>query len=325
VIARFSGSSLSVKLFEHDDDWMEGTPSEWDVAIDGQWQPKLVTRAGASDYTLAQDLPQGEHSVELYKRSEAQNGVTQLLGFDFHGGTLLPPPARRRRRLEVVGDSAAAGFGIEGVGLGPDCPGPDWAAQWQNFHKSFGAVLAEMLDAELAGTVYSGKGMAKNIWPEDKDTMPKLFGRANPIDPRSVWDFASFVPDAVIVMMGGNDFAIGQPVDEGPATLGEFIEAYDGFVADLRQKYAQAHVFLSASPSASDAEPPGRNTRTNVLAGIQAVLDRRQAAGDAHVYAFHPRIATPDELTACNGHGTPEFHQRVASELAVALRAKTGW
>jgi hypothetical protein len=304
---------------------MTGGPSEWDVAIDGQWQPKLVMGRAATTYALATNLPAGVHVVELYKRSEAQTGTTQFLGYDFGNGTLLAPPVRRARRIEIIGDSEAAAFGVEGVGQGPMCPDFNYAAKWQNFRRSFGTRLADALQAEIVGTVYSGKGMVKNIWHPDKDTMPILFPRADPVDDVSVWNFAEYVPDVVVIMIGGNDFAIGQPVDEGPATLAAFTDAYDAFVANLRAKYAAVHVFLATSPSVSDADPPNRKSRTNVMAGIEGVVTRRRGAGDAKVYSVTPAVALPSELTGCEGHGSPEFHQRVANELEPIIREKARW
>lgn len=320
AIARFSGTQVSVKLEERSAAWMEGAPSHWDVAIDGVLQPKLVLSPGVHDYVLATGLPHGDHVVELYKRTEAQNGTTKFRGYDFAGGMLLAPPARRTRRIEVIGDSGIAGFGIEGEGA--DCPGPDWGSQWQNFRAAMGEQLGGALDAEVQGTVYSGKGMAKNIWHPDTDTMPRLFPRALPNDPSSTWDFSRYVPDVVVIMIGGNDFAIGQPVDEGPATLAEFTEAYDAFVVKLRAVYPAAYVFLAVSPSVSDAEPAGRSSRTNVLAGVEDVVARR---ADARVSSVVPPIAQPSELTACNGHGNAAYHRRLAADVAAAVRAKTGW
>lgn len=325
IIARFQGSSVSVRLNEIDESWMEGAPSEWDVAIDGVWQSKLVTVPGEKVYVIKADLPTGEHVIELFKRSEAQNGTTQFLGFDFGAGSLLAPPPRKARRLEIIGDSAAAGFGVEGVGLGPDCPGPDWAAKWQNFRRSLGVRLGEGLDAEVVGTVYSGKGMAKNIWHPDKETMPVIFSRSNPNDPTTSWDFSSYVPHVVVIMIGGNDFAVGQPTDEGPATVEAFTAAYEAFVVTLRDRYPEAHVFLVTSPSVTDAEPAGRSSRTNVMAGIANVISRRNGAGDTRVHAIAPPVADASELTGCNGHGSPEFHRRVANDLTPTIQAKTGW
>lgn len=327
VVARWSGTSVSVKMNEIVYSWQEGAPSEWDVTIDGNLLPKVVMQPGSHDYALATGLPAGEHTVELFKRSEAQNGITQFLGFDFGGGALLAPPGRKIRKIEFIGDSQPAAFGIEGtMGNGNDCDGPDWSARWQNFHKSVGVDLANELNAELNGTIYSGKGIYKNIWHPDLETMPQLFLRADPIDNKSTWDFSLYTPSAVLIMMGGNDFAIGQPTDEGgPATLAQFTDAYEGFTKTIREKYAEAHIFLIVSPSVSDGQPAGRQARTNVMTGIHTTVERRHAAGDDRVYEVIPPVATPDELTACDGHGTPAFHQRLADQLAPLVRAATGW
>lgn len=327
IVARFQGTSVSVAMNEIDDDWMEGAPSEWQVSIDGAITQRLVMTRGQSSYTLATGLPDAPHTVELYKLSEAQNGMTQFRGFEFAGGTLLAPPARKTRHLEVIGDSSSAGFGIEGVGQADagDCPGPDWSAHWQNFRKSWGQRLADTVDAELHGTVFSGKGIAQNIWPTDTETLPVMFLRTLPPRAGSTWDFSQWRADAVVIMAGGNDFAIGQPVDLGPATPAQFTSAYSAFVARIRQEYPQAHIFLTVSPSTEDESPPGRFTRTNILAGVQAVTNEKNAAGDAKVYWFAPSVQPKSELVACNGHGTPAWHDRVAAEIAAFMKPKLGW
>ena len=329
ILARFEGPSVSVDLAENDEDWMDGAPSEWDVAVDGAWGDKIVTTPGVHTYPLASGLGPGPHQVELYKRTEAQNGVTQLRGFDFGGGRLVEPPLRSTRRIEIIGDSVAAGFGIEGVGFpGNDCPGLDHSAGWQNFRKSFGALLGKRLDAEVHATVYSGKGLAKNIWRLDKETMPRIFSLANPVDFTSTYDFA-WKADVVVMMMGGNDFSEGQPDESegnGPATPAEFLDAYRSFVETLRTHYPQAHVILAVSPSVSDERDElGRRPRTQITSATTTVALERQAVGDARISTFAPGIARAGELAGCNGHGTPAFHERLAEEMTVVVKEKTGW
>ena len=314
---------LAVKLREIEETWMlDGAPSEWDVTVDGVLAPThiVTTSNTTSDFTLATGLAAGEHEVELYRRSEAQNGATQLLGFDLGGATLLAPPPRKTRRIEIVGDSAAAGFGILNDG---GCPGAEWAAAYENFHLSFGAIAGDLLGAEVMGSVYSGKGMAKNIYRPDTDTMPLLYPRASPTDTATSWDFARYASDAMVIIIGGNDFAIGQGSDEPPATLDEFAAAYDGFVTYARTKNPATHIFMVTSPSISDDNPPGRFTRTNVKAGIARVLASHSA--DAKLYALEPTSATVDQLTACDGHGNEAWHRLLAKDVATAVTAKLGW
>jgi lysophospholipase L1-like esterase len=327
VIARFEGTRVSVRLREKVETWMDGGPSEWDVAVDGVWKPKIVTNAtgAAQSYVIDEALADGPHVVELYRRSEAANGTTQFLGYDFGGGKLLPPPPRMARRIEMVGDSIVSGYGVEGVGLVPACPPPGYAARYENFRVTMGARLGEIFGAEVAGTAFSGKGVARNAWVEDKDTLPVLFERSLPNDPKSKWEFSKFVPDIVVVMAGGNDFAIGLPVDQGPATLTEFTAAYGTLLAALRREYPAAHLLVTVPPPVTDIEPPGRNTRTNVVTGVNTVVAQRNAIGDAKVYAFEPERGDASEHTGCDGHPNAQFHERVAKELAAEIRARVGW
>ncbi|AKU93617.1 Acetylxylan esterase [Labilithrix luteola] len=328
VIAQFTGTDrISVTLEELALPWMQGGPSEWDVAIDGVLQPKLVLQLGSHDYVLAEGLsPDDAHTVELYRRSEAQNGVTRFVGYDFHDGTLLSPPPRARtsRRLEVIGDSQVAAFGVEGAAVGPNCPGIHWAAHYENFRESFGALMGERFGAEVFGTAYSGKGMARNITSTDRETMPILFGRTNPLDASSVWDW-SWIPDVVVVQIGGNDFAIHLPVDDGPPTFDEFTSAYRGFVTNVRNHYPNAFLLLVLSASTREDIPPGRASRTNVWSALERIVGEHVQQGDDKIANFAPPTASEDERRGCGGHGTPEFHQRIAKQIGDVLSEKVGW
>src|SRR5262249_45913321 len=155
------GTDVSVSLSDFAETWMEGIPSYWDVSIDhGAWHSIKMTPDNQTHvYALASDLPPGEHEVELFKRTETQTGITQFLGFDFHGGRSLPPPERQKRRIEVMGDSQASGFGIEMLDAPDlDCPGADHSGTYQSYHKAWGSLLGTAFDAEVHAIVYSGKG-----------------------------------------------------------------------------------------------------------------------------------------------------------------------
>jgi lysophospholipase L1-like esterase len=175
------------------------------------------------------------------------------------------------------------------------------------------------------GSSLSGKGIHQNIWTTDTDTLPASFLRTLPMETSSTWSFAEWKPDVVVVMAGGNDFAEGKPVDHGPASLGEFTEAYRQLVAKLRAEYPQAHLVLTVSPTTDDNEPPGSNTRTNIATGAQTVATERNGQGDASVYFFAPGKAAKSEMTGCYGHGSPALHQRIANELAAFITPKIGW
>jgi hypothetical protein len=314
VLARFDGTAVSVKLKEHADDWMEGKPSYWEFTIDkGDWHAlAMIPDDQPHDFELAKGLPRGPHTVEIYKRSETQTGITQFLGFDFHGGKSLPPPARQQRKIEVMGDSFATGYGVENT-TSPDtiCPGVNWGGIWENFRKSWGALLGVMFDAEVHGIVYSGKGLRNNVWPTDRDTLLDYYARADP-NPQiansnpPLFDLKSWIPDVIVMTQGS--------CDDGSA---EFRTAYRNFVVDvLRARGPNTHIFMGIVSAGN---------RDGVAAAANSIIAERAAVGDHKMYRLDIPVFTWEEVTACMGHGTPAWHERVANQIAAQIRASVGW
>lgn len=314
IVTRFSGTSVSVTMREADEDWMDGVPSYWDVWIDRA--PKAVIAMTADGqphvFELASNLPAGAHEVELYKRSEMQTGITQFLGFDFHEGKSLRPPARAPRHIEAMADSYGTGYGIMTLNApNLECvPAPNHAGRHQNFREAWPALLAARFGAELEGTVYSGKGLTRGIWPTDDDGLIDYYNRSNPNPALAhtppLFDLKSWVPDAIFLAQG--------TVDNG---LGDFRTVYRDFVVNqLRARAPNAHIFLIV---------PGRVARDKWIDTVNSVAAERAAAGDLKVHAVIPKQEEAEEMTACGFHGSPQYHQRFANEIAAVVTAKLGW
>ena len=318
ILARFDGSAVSVKFSEFAEPWMEGAPSYWEVRIDkGDWVPiAMIADNQPHVFELAKGLPPGPHQVELFKRSETQTGMTQFLGFDFHGGKSLAPPPRQTRKIEVMGDSQATGFGIEMLNApNHDCPGADHGGRWQNFRKAWGGRLGERFDAEVHGIVFSGKGVVKNITPADPDTLVKHYARTNPnpalqnSNPQ-LFDLTSWIPDVIVLTHGSIDF--GASVDPS-----EFRAVYRAFVINqLRARSPSTHIFLSVL---------GRGAREVITDLANSIVAERAAMGDDRIHAFVANDYTWEEMVACNGHGTPAWHDRITTEIAAEITKKVGW
>lgn len=313
IVTRFSGTAVSVTLSEFAETWMDGAPSTWDVSID-HGPPRMITMTADDQphvFELAAGLPPGDHEVELYKRSEMQTGITQFLGFDFHGGRALPPPSRKPRHIEAMADSYGTGYGIEMLDApNLDCPGADHGGRWQNFRKAWPSLLAERFGADLEGTVYSGKGLTRGIWPTDTDGLIDYYNRSNPNPATAnnppLFDLKSWVPDVIVLVQG--------TVDNG---LGNFRAVYRDFVVDqLRARAPDAHIFLVV---------PGRIARQKWIDTVHSVANERAAAGDHKVYAVVPGEEQPAEMNGCGYHGSPVYHQRIANEIGAVIAEKTGW
>lgn len=318
VRLRFRGGEVGVTL---DDSAGSGGPSEWDVAIDGVWRSApLVLTAGRVTYPLAEGLPITEHSVELYRRTEAVGGRTQLIGVRLGSGVLLPPPPARRRVFEFLGDSLTNGYGIEGAG--PQCV---YSAATQNFHTTFAAQLASALDADEVGVAYQGKGLTKNYERANPVLFPELYGRALPDDPLSVWAPARLVPDAIFIMVGANDFLQERKAVFDPPNLATFEAAYEALLSRARANAPAAHLFALVGPTQSDTTPARYGARTDQTTAVTTAVQARQLAGDAklHYIALAPEPAT--ELGGCDYHPSQAVHDRAAAELIPAVRALTGY
>jgi hypothetical protein len=317
IIARFDGSQVSVTLSDFAEPWMEGTPSYWEYTIDGgDWHPLAMTPDNQPHiYPLAAGLPPGEHTVELFKRSETQTGATQFLGFDFHGGRSLPSPERQKRKIEVMGDSQASGFGIEMLDApNLDCPGADHSGTYQNFRKAWGSLLGTRFDAEVHGIVFSGKGIIKNVWPTDTDALVDYYARTNPnpaiAQSAQLFDMTSWVPDVIVLTQGSVDFGSG--VDDGA-----FRTAYRKFVVEtLRARAPNAHIFMSVL---------GKGGRGVIDDVGRQIVQERAAVGDDKMHVFLANVYEWNEMTACNSHGNPAWHERIANELAAAVAPALGW
>jgi lysophospholipase L1-like esterase len=299
VVARFTGSSVGVRL--------AGKANFFDVRIDGQLMPTLATAQGREDYPLASNLGPGAHEVSVFRRTEAREGITTFLGFTFDpAGELLPPGPPSERRLEIVGDSTTCGYGVEGKNS--NCP---FTLATENYDVTYGPVAARAVGAELITVAWSAKGMYRNFAGDMTDTMPILYERTLP-DPSSKWDFTSWIPHAVVINLGSNDFQKGDP---GQA----YVTTYTAFVHHVRENYPDALIICALGPKLS-----GQQLAT-ARGYVTAMVDTLTSQGDAHIAFLELPQAEPEDGFGCGGHASVATHQRMGETLAGALRSKLGW
>jgi lysophospholipase L1-like esterase len=316
----FEGQGLTVEL----DDSSKADPEQsnhYQVLIDGEPTLDLAVTPGVHEYTLASGLAPGAHRVALYKKTEAfvGNGAFRSFSVVGNGAKPLDLPARPQRRLEFVGDSITCGYGNEATIEAPPSGNPSsgFTAENEDHYRSYGALAARSLGAELHATCISGIGVTRDYGGKTSDQMPVLYGRTLPFAPEPAWDFASYLPDAVIVNLGTNDFGKGVP-DQA-----SFERAYDTFLADLRQRHPNAHLACLTGPMFTNAWPAGEERLTKINQWVSRAVERRKAEGDARIsfFALTPQSPPFGE----DWHPTLHTHARMARELEGHLREKLGW
>jgi lysophospholipase L1-like esterase len=316
----FEGDAVSVRLADRGSDDPKKA-NRYQVLVDGKPGQELAVFPKQEVYELATRLGPGQHRVALHRLTESNVGKTAFLGFVLHGknARMADLPARPARRLEVVGDSISCGYGNE-VSIEPPPrgnPATGFTPQNENHYLAYGALTARTFGAELYTECVSGIGVTRDYGGNSSNQMPDIFARTLPSDAEPGWDFARYVPDAVIVNLGTNDFGKGVPDDV------TFIAAYEGFIAQLRELYPHAHLVCATGPTTSDTWPAGEGRLTKFNAWVSGVDERRNQGGDGNVsfLAFTPQKPPVGE----DWHPTLVTHKKMSAELNAHLRKVLGW
>jgi lysophospholipase L1-like esterase len=316
---RFQGTSLKAKLAETP---LYKGPSEYDVVIDDKPQTApLVPNEGTADYVLATGLASGTHVVELRRRTEGQVGITQFLGFDYGGGTLLAPPVLPAHKIEFVGDSESAGYGL-------DCANgtESFTGATEDEPKAFPALIAAGLGAVHYNISYAGKGVLRNYDDEDTDTFAGIYVRSLPDDTESAWSFSSWVPDLVFLALGTNDY--GNPDARAAPDADAFTAKYGELVALIRQKNPSAHIMCVVEPDLNDGYPAGWDAYTHVSNALKAVVAQTNDP-KVHYYELPRADGSGDngepDLTGCDEHPNVAYDQRAATDAIAKIKAIMSW
>ena len=296
--ARFSGTALNVHL--------SGSPNAFEAVVDGQ-ASKVQFSGGDQVIPLAQGLGPGEHEIRLYRITEAFFWSTQFLGFDFGAGSLLAAPTAPDRRIEVVGDSISAGYGIEGADQ--SCP---FSADTENHYLTYESIAARQLGADLITLAWSGIGMYSNFGGDTSSPrMPERYLLSMPDFPNTPWDFTSWIPHAVVINLGTNDFSNGDPGQP-------FVDAYAQFVTNMRARYPSALIYLGVSPML------GGSSYASLKTHLQSVMALRAAQGDTNLKLME-FTTDPNDGYGCDWHPSLATHQKMAAVMVSSLQADLGW
>ena len=286
IKANFTGTSLAIVL----DDQLG--KNFFNVIVDGETQHPYVLEAkqGEHTYVISTALKPGNHSLEIYKRTEGEEGATHFKGLVLDkDASLLKPPARPRRRMEIYGDSITSGMGNEGADNGAD-----HLLSEKNNYWAYGAITARNLNAELHTISQSGIGIMISWFPF---IMPQFYDQLNAVgDNNSQWDFTRWTPDLVVINLFQNDSWLTDrdrklqphPTDE------QKIQAYINFVRSIRAKYPNAQIICALGSMDATANPTWPGYVKAAVARMQKENNDKKL--DTIFFPFtgygqHPRIA----------------------------------
>jgi lysophospholipase L1-like esterase len=296
---RFSGTEISVEL-------SETGPNYFEVTIDGAQTAPLHTQSGRHTYMLATALSNGEHDVRVARRTEGFFGITTFHGFP---NATLVETARPTRFVEFIGDSITCGYGV--LGAMATC---NFSADTEAETRGWATLAADALDAAHASIAYSGLGMYRNGGGDSDNTIPMRYDRALVESATPAWDW-SYTPDVIVINLGTNDFAQGDPGMP-------YVTAYVAFVQVLVGHFPSAKILMATSPMLGDGYPANEMHRTKA----RMYLDLAAAM------IANPNVTVAEiaEQRAADGYGC-DYHpnattqQIMATAITAEIKRVTGW
>jgi hypothetical protein len=303
--ARFEGTSCSVRL--------DDRKNEYAVIVDNRAPRLLITDSATTIYRIASELSDsGPHTIMIQKRTEPLVGKGEFMGFILDKGRkLLPPNKRPDRRIEFIGNSITSGYGVEGDSS--DC---HFSPQTENACMSYAAIVSRSLDAEYHMISYSGRGVVRNYGDSNRtsqDPMPVLYDRTCFFDSTAKWTFSRWIPQAVVINLGTNDFST-QPYPDKNV----FQSAYGRLINRVRSLYPGVTIFCLSGPMIGE---PCTGYVKEVVAEQQKIEGRNR---DVFFIEINRSVMT-DADWGCDRHPNIQGMEKMAEIITPVIRLRMNW
>jgi lysophospholipase L1-like esterase len=280
------------------------------VLLDGKNKPEEmhvfpIDRDGWNFYSLAQSLPEGKHSVQLIKLTEAQHSIVMVKTLKVNGKLINPSPpdnTRSTRTIEFIGDSITAGFGVNSKS--EDDP---FCTKDQDGWRSYAALTSQRLNARFSVVAHSGWCIYKSPYG---NRMPDIYEFT--YNKGEYWDFSSNPTDLVVINLGTNDSAWikMEPENKREENFGLFTDAYVDFIKEVRLKNPNAIILCVIGMMSVITTPY-----------VEQAVKIACSQGIDNVFFG----CLPQAISLGSGHPSAESHVLAADALEKMIREVTGW
>lgn len=258
IKANFSGTGISATLSS------AGGTSYIYVIVDGQADPEnrmlLKIRARkANSFTLASNLPNGPHTIELVKVNQYDTKV-KFHGFTVDDGNLLAKPEQSPLKIEFYGDSNPAGHSTWDVADGG-------AIIDNGGYFTYPGITSRLLGADYHNISMGGAGVTSAAWRNLVDVHHLIHMDDDPSG-SNLWNFENFAPDAVVINLGANDYYSSADKNDIKSAWKDFI------TKNLRVHHPNAHIVLANSYGWAFNEPADY---------VHEAINELKASGDNNV------------------------------------------
>ena len=283
------------------------------IVLDGKYRGRIKISKDKTQYKIATNLKDTNHTLLVCKATEAQNGYIEFKGIIC--AKLLRLEDKRIRKIEFIGDSITCGMGLDASEI--PCDLAEWYDQ-HNAYLAYGPLVCRELNADWLLSSVSGIGITRN-WNSPGPTMPEVYENLYlNTDANSFWDAGNFVPDLVAICLGTNDFSDGDgSYERGELDSAKFVADYIRFVKRIRNRYPDAQICLLSSPMLSGQK--SEQLQKNLSSVLQHIQDEEK---DNKVHTF---VFSRTYTNGCSTHPNKEEHQKMAEELLPFFKKVMDW
>jgi len=325
IQAKFQGTSIDVIIQDYAVGGSQHT-NYYNILIDSSLYTNLQVNSNDTLYKIARNLTNTSHTIEIFKKTEAQVGSSAFKGFRVLANTtLLPAGVQPTRKIEFIGDSYTCGYGDDTSIAAPPAGNPTtgFSAVYENNYKAWGATVCRYFNAQYHCTAFSGRGMYRNNNASTSGTLPLIYNQTNPNNPSTLWSTANYIPDLVVIHLGTNDFAPEQTSSPSMVDSATFVSTYVNFITTLRSYYPSTKIICVVPNSETDYYPVGFKTLTRLTSYINSVVNACNNNGDSNVFYFAltPQLAPYGQ----DWHPTAATQLSMANQIEPFIKSTLGW
>lgn len=247
----------------------------------------------------------GDHSVEVVKRSEPEDGITSIESFETNGYFKEVTQSENQLHFLIMGASGISGHGALGS------PGQPRSTMNSSSLHSFGYLTAKAFDGTFEFVANSGWGLKfgyNDLTGEDNIAKAYEFKGINQ-DQGIIYieDEHEKVPDFIIINLGGNDYtAVINKLSgfEKTEKILEFKGAVAQFILKLREDAPNAHILWTMTEGSQNGK------------AASEVFSQLDESDKAYVHmVIIKQVGDDGDLAGANNHASYITHQKSAQSL----------
>lgn len=259
--------------------------------------------------------------VDVIKLSECVMSLAGIINIK-SDSDLIMPADDKKHKIEFIGDSITCGYGID-----DECREHTFSTKTEDFTRTYAFKTAQTLEADYSVVSYSGYGIISGYTSDSNINTKQLImphydysGFMVHSDKsditstllRAQWDFSSFVPDAVVLNIGTNDYSYCR---EDQKRQDDFVNNYVISLKKIRSRNPEALIVCCS----------GIMDSSIFCCVAKAAKKYQSVTGDDRICSLELPYQTTEDGLAADWHPTEKSNIRAAKVLSDFIKEKMKW